>query len=186
MIRRLRGLAAVLTILLVVLGVPLILLRVGASPIPETMPGAGEIWDALRRPDDGTLALTGFTLAAWASWVVMTFSILTELVARARGVHAPAVPGLAWPQHLARQLVGAATLLVLTVPAAAASAAPAARRYGGRLVDDHHRPGGRDRNPATSRRPCGGRGTAAGDPAPDGLPHPAWRHPVGDRPTPLG
>ena len=124
MIRRLRGLAAVLTILLVVLGVPLILLRVGASPIPETMPGAGEIWDALRRPDDGTLALTGFTLAAWASWVVMTFSILTELVARARGVHAPAVPGLAWPQHLARQLVGAATLLVLTVPAAAASAAP--------------------------------------------------------------
>lgn len=123
MTSRLRGLAASIALLLLLVGVPVVLQQLGTAAIPQRIPDAGEVWDAVRRPDDGTLAMAGFTIAAWAAWLVMAFSIVTELACRARGVRAPALPGLAWPQDLARRLVGAAALVVLAVPASA-SAAP--------------------------------------------------------------
>ena len=64
---------------------------------------------------------------AWASWIILTGSILLEITARLRHLPSPRIPGLSVPQGAARRLVTAALLLFVISPASAtiASAAPA-------------------------------------------------------------
>lgn len=114
---RLRGLAAGLAILAFVIGAPILLLRLGAVPSLD-----GFTWRDLLRQDDGTLALQALTAAAWIAWAWFAITILVEVVALARGVRAPRLPGL--PQVSASRLVGAAALLFIAVPAAAPTIAP--------------------------------------------------------------
>ncbi len=127
--RRLGGLLALLTILGILIGLPLVLLAVGADPFSG---GGLPTWEAARTalttPDDGHLLLAVIKIAGWAAWAFMTVSIVVEIVARVRGVRAPRLPGLRMTQHAARGLVGAVMLLFLTVPANAspAQAAPVA------------------------------------------------------------
>lgn len=124
---RLLGLVALAVILGLVGGVPLLLLAIGADPIPHA-PSLSAIKSALSAPDDGTLALAAVRLIAWASWAFLTVSILLEVAARARGITVPRLPGLALPQSAARGLVGIAAMLFLAAPLAAqaATAGPAA------------------------------------------------------------
>ena len=125
--RRLTGLAAFLLLLAIVVGLPVVLLALDASPIPHTLPTWEAIRDAFTAPDDGTLALTAIKVIAWAAWLFLTVSILLEVISRSRGIHAPRLPGLAMPQSAARGLVGAAVLLfVAPLSSQVASATPAA------------------------------------------------------------
>ncbi|WP_137122964.1 LysM peptidoglycan-binding domain-containing protein [Segeticoccus rhizosphaerae] len=128
---RMAGLAATLALLGVVAGLPLVLLAIGATPIPDRVPTLDAVKTALSSPDDGTLALTAITLIGWISWAFLTGSILLEVIARARGIRAPRLPGLRMPQSAASGLVGAALLLFVALPVAtpgtaAATSPPAA------------------------------------------------------------
>lgn len=128
--RRLTGLVAFAVLLGIVIGLPVVLLALGASPIPHALPTLEAIRTAFTSPDDGTLALTVIKVIAWAAWLFLTVSIMLELIYRLRGIRAPRLPGLSMPQSAARGLVGAAILLFVaaplgTVTAATAQAAPA-------------------------------------------------------------
>ena len=135
---RLVGLAASALLIGVVVAVPATLLRVGVDLIPSQVPTLGQVWAALRSPDDGTLALGAVTLVAWLVWVVLSLSIVLEVVARVRGVRAPRIPGLHVPQLAARQFVSAAALLFVAVPSVGltvAGASPAHAAMAPHVVD---------------------------------------------------
>ncbi len=114
---RLVGLLATLVLAGIVIGLPAVLLAVGANPLGRGVPSPHQLWAALTSPDDGTLALGAVKLAAWAAWAFLTGSIGLEAVARVRGVKAPHLPGLVLPQLAVRQLVAAAALLFVLGPA---------------------------------------------------------------------
>ena len=125
--RRLLGLAALLAIFGIIIGLPTVLLAVEANPFAGGLPTFEAIKTALTSPDDGTLAVGLIKIVAWASWGFLTLSILLEVLARLRGVRVPRLPGLRLPQNAARGLVGAAMTLFVAIPTAGiANAAPAA------------------------------------------------------------
>ena len=126
---RMRGLLATGALLAIVAGLPLILLAIGAYPIPHSMPSLETIKSALSSQDDGTLALGFIKVVAWAAWAFLTLSILLELISRVRGIRVPTMPCLRLPQAAARTLVSTAMLAFIAVPmsgqgAPAAAAAP--------------------------------------------------------------
>ena len=123
MSRVLRGLGALLVLLLLLVGVPAMLLAVGAR-WPTT-------WSrqVLLRPDDGTVLLALVTAAAWLAWAVLALSVLAELVTAAtRARIRVRLPGLAGPQRAVAGLVlavlalGAAPAVHLGLPPAVAEA----------------------------------------------------------------
>ena len=70
----------------------------------------GRLAASLTRPDDGTLLVLIIKVVAWrpgSSWPEHS----VELVATLRGSNAPHVPGSAWTQLPARQLIAASALL---------------------------------------------------------------------------
>ena len=113
---RLVGFLAMLAVLGIAAGLPVLLLAIGANPIPGTFPSLDTLTDSLLAPDDGTLILAALEVVAWAAWAFMTLSLLLELTARLRGVRPPRLPGLALTQTAARGLIGAAALLFITAP----------------------------------------------------------------------
>lgn len=123
---RLVGLVASIVLLGVLAGIPVLLTTIAADVLPTALPTVEQIRAALSAPDDGTLALRAVVVVAWVAWAVLAVSILAELVARARGVRVPHLPGLGVPQMAARQLVGAAALLFVAVPAVSGWTAPPA------------------------------------------------------------
>ena len=108
------GLAASIGLTLIMFGMPALLIAVGPVGLPHVEPSIQGIWQALLRPDDGTLFLTLVKVVGWVAWAILTFSVITEIIARLRHVHVPALPGLAIPQGFARGLVAAALTLFLT------------------------------------------------------------------------
>lgn len=118
--RRLTGAAAVLLIGTILIGIPLLLSLVGPDPI------TGISWQRLTSgllaPDDGTLLISLIKIVAWVAWAILALALLLEIIARLRGLHAPHIPGLSLPQHLARDIVAAAAMLFIAVPAVAAPA----------------------------------------------------------------
>lgn len=123
---RLVGLGATLVVLGIVAGLPIVLLALGANPVPHSLTSLGGLRNALSSPDDGTLAMGAVKVIAWAAWAFLTASILLEVAARLRGAHPPRLPGLALPQSAAHGLVAAALLLIVAAPVAAPAARAAA------------------------------------------------------------
>ncbi|WP_435200913.1 LysM peptidoglycan-binding domain-containing protein [Janibacter sp. GS2] len=126
---RLTGLIALVGLLGLLVGVPWLLLSIGAGPVPDQWATPGEIWSGLTTPDDGAVLLVLFRYAAWIAWLFIAVSVLLEVVARVLGTDVPQIPGFALPQGLARYFVGAVILLFVSAPsmgawAGSASAAP--------------------------------------------------------------
>lgn len=114
---RLIGLFGTLALVAFVVGVPVLLIAIGATP------GIGDFsWSALTSRDDGTLAVAVIGVVAWVAWAVFAVSIVVEVTAHVRGLPAPRVPGFALPQVAAGQLVGVAALLFVAGPAISAAA----------------------------------------------------------------
>ena len=114
---RLTALVAALTIVAIVIALPSPpRLAVGANPIPDTWPTLDQVRAALTSPDDGTLALGALTVLGWAAWLFLAGSIALEILARARGVRAPRLPGPARAPGGCSGLVGAAILLFVAAP----------------------------------------------------------------------
>jgi len=126
LVRRLQGLAALVALLAVVAGVPWLLTIVGPSFLPHRLPTGSGVIAALTSPDDGSLALAGAVVLAWAAWAVFTASVLLDVLARARRTRPPRIRGLRLPQAGAHRLVGAAILLLATGPVIASTGSSAA------------------------------------------------------------
>jgi LysM repeat protein len=123
---RLTGLLATVAILAILVGLPVVLLALGSSPIPQSLPSLQQIRDALFSQDDGTMALSAVKAIAWAVWFFLTGSIALEILSRVRGARPPRLPGMRLPQSAARGLVATALLLFIAAPVATAPAAVAA------------------------------------------------------------
>ncbi|WP_166850879.1 LysM peptidoglycan-binding domain-containing protein [Isoptericola sp. BMS4] len=118
--RRLLGLAALVAILAITVGLPVVLVAVGANPLAD-----GASWGDLTRPDDGSLALAAIKVIAWIAWAALTITLLVEIIARVRGIRPPRLPGLALPQGWAQGLVGAAFALFAAAGPTAVVSPPA-------------------------------------------------------------
>jgi LysM repeat protein len=140
---RLRGLAATLTLIAFMVGVPALLIAIRAIPDPGSF-----CWSRLTSPDDGTLALQAIAVVCWIGWAIFTYQLIASIVSEIRGIRAPHLPGLALPQLAADHLVTAAALLFIAIPsataflpqpraeaAAAATALPAAHAAGSSSPD---------------------------------------------------
>ncbi|WP_148575320.1 LysM peptidoglycan-binding domain-containing protein [Nocardioides caldifontis] len=111
---RLLGLAATITLIVSVLGTPLLLILIDAVPSLEAFN-----WNRLSSRDDGTLALAVISLVAWVAWLIFTVSVVIDVAARLRGVRPPRLKGLAVPQLAAGRLVATASLLLIGASIAA-------------------------------------------------------------------
>ena len=109
--RLLTGTLAAMLIIGILIGLPVILVKVGGNPLPDQLPSLSDVGRALTSPDDGTLALAAISLIAWMVWLILAGSILIEAAFRLRGITTPALPGLRLPQLAARSLVTAVLLL---------------------------------------------------------------------------
>ncbi|MFZ0157563.1 MAG: hypothetical protein WAL50_00920, partial [Kineosporiaceae bacterium] len=110
---RVRALGAVVAIAMIVAGVPLLLLAIGAGPVPELFTSWARVRTALTSPDDGTLLLALTRVIAWSAWAVLAAALLIEIGSRLRGIPAPHLPALSLPQGAARVLVTAAAAVFL-------------------------------------------------------------------------
>ena len=143
--RILTGIAALIGLAAVMVGMPLLLRAVkdvGTLHIEWTFTG---LWQALLKPDDGTLFLALLKLVGWITWAVLLASIVMELTGRIRHVRVPNLRGLGLPQAIARVLVAAVAALFLTtsghlpkIPVATADpVAPPAPQAGAPAHADH-------------------------------------------------
>ena len=112
---RLRGLAATLALVAFVIGVPAVLVAIGAVPDLAVFS-----WSRLTAPDDGTLVVELIAAVCWIAWAVFTCQVVASIVSQIRGIRTPRLPGLAVPQAAADRLVTAAALLFVALPTAAA------------------------------------------------------------------
>ncbi|NYI03241.1 BTAD domain-containing putative transcriptional regulator [Allostreptomyces psammosilenae] len=123
----LRALACAVALLVLLFGVPA-LLAWGTSALVEGgllgFGGAGGLWEALSRPDDGRVFLVALALVGWVGWLGFAVSVVREVPAQLRGRATRPVPGLGWSRRAAVVLVGGIVTVLPT--AAAATAAPVA------------------------------------------------------------
>ncbi|MFI8528606.1 LysM peptidoglycan-binding domain-containing protein, partial [Promicromonospora sukumoe] len=115
---RLRGLAATLGLLLLVVGIPVVLELARRRLLPEGF-GWDDLGLVLTSAGSSTLVVLVLGCVTWAAWAYLTFTIVRELVALSGRV---SVPGpLGFPRGLARRLLTTASLLfVVSVPPALA------------------------------------------------------------------
>ncbi|MFJ9574640.1 LysM peptidoglycan-binding domain-containing protein [Streptomyces bacillaris] len=131
----LRAFLALVVLVAILAGVPLVLLEIGV--LPHHLPGITEITDALTSPDTGELFLGAITLIGWYGWLSFVVSVVLETGAALRQVRAPRIRLLGGSQQLAGALVGGILILLPagTAMATPASAAPAAAATAGVSAD---------------------------------------------------
>jgi DNA-binding SARP family transcriptional activator len=120
----LRGLAALITLLVLVAGLPLLLYRLGGSPIPRHVLGWHQIGRTLLRRDNGAIFLGAVRDVSWIAWAAFTLAVLAEVQAALRGRNAPRLR-LGGMQAMAGRLV-ALTMLTFSGPATALLGVPQA------------------------------------------------------------
>ncbi|RCK70452.1 LysM peptidoglycan-binding domain-containing protein [Desertihabitans brevis] len=114
-----RGLVALLVLLALLVGAPLLLVVAGHLPSLDLV-APTELWRRLTSPDDGSALLVVLTLLGWLAWLVLLVSTLVESVAIA--ARRPLrLPGLAVPRGMVRGLLLAVVAMVVT-PQVAGSA----------------------------------------------------------------
>ena len=120
--RTLKGLGALLVLLLLMVGIPAALILFAGNPIP-TM---SELQQALTGVDFGGTFLLGtiLPLIGWGFWASFVFSVLVEARAALNNVTAPQLAGLRPQQALAGALVAAVLAIGAGTPAAAMTAQP--------------------------------------------------------------
>jgi DNA-binding SARP family transcriptional activator len=123
-----RGAAALLVLVAVVIGLPVVLYRFGGNPIPQRLPAWHQIGRSLLHQDNGTIFLAAVRDISWIAWAAFTLAVLTEAQAALRGRKAPRLR-LGGLQNMAGWLVavtalafsGQSAATLLAVPAAAAA-----------------------------------------------------------------
>ncbi|KQY56068.1 hypothetical protein ASD11_16500 [Aeromicrobium sp. Root495] len=123
----LKGLAALLGTIVVVVGVPIALLAAFGTPWPDEKPTT----EWLTQPTTGDTVLGVLAVVVWLAWLHFVICLVVEAVAerRDRGMAPQVVGGSVGTQALARRLVSAIVLLgaasgIALSTAGSASAAP--------------------------------------------------------------
>jgi hypothetical protein len=84
-----RGGFALLILAAVVIGLPVLLLKLGGDPLPSHVPAWHQVTGALLHKDNGTLFLGAVRDVAWIAWALFTVAVLAEAQAALRGRKAP-------------------------------------------------------------------------------------------------
>ncbi|WP_405362428.1 LysM peptidoglycan-binding domain-containing protein [Kitasatospora sp. NBC_00085] len=108
----LTAVAALLTLLALLVGVPALLLygTQAVAAMGDVAPdGVGQ---ALTGPDDGRLFLWLLVVVGWLGWLCFAVSVLLEIPAQLRGRIARRIPAFGWSQRLAAGLVGSVIALL--------------------------------------------------------------------------
>ncbi|GAA4757648.1 hypothetical protein GCM10023328_46930 [Modestobacter marinus] len=119
---RLRGLLALVLLLVALVGIPAGLLVAGGNPLPSSVPSLSDVTDALSRPDNGEIFLSVLLIVGWLAWLFFALCVLVEFGAQLRGLPAPRLPGLGLQQTAARGLVAAVIALFIAAPGVANAA----------------------------------------------------------------
>jgi len=126
-IRVARGLGALLVLVGVVVGVPVLLVALGL--VPDHVPTAGEVVATLSARDDGQLLRGALGAGAWVCWLVFTTATAAELWAVLLARPVPRLPGLGSVQAPVAALVATVVLgLGLATPASQLSPVTSADR----------------------------------------------------------
>jgi nucleoid-associated protein YgaU len=124
MARVLRGLGALVLLVVGLVGIPAALVVLGGNPFPSAVSWEA-VQGALLRPDDGAVLLGLITLVGWLAWLVFAVSILAELASLLSGCRIVVrLPGLAGPQRLAAGLLMAVVALAPALHSSQARAEP--------------------------------------------------------------
>jgi DNA-binding SARP family transcriptional activator len=118
-----RGLAALITLLLLVAGLPVVLYRFGGSPLPHKLASVHQISAALLRRDSGSLFFSVVRDVSWVAWALFSLAVAAEAVAAIRGRQAPRLR-LGGLQSVASQLVALAALTFSNPASAVLAVAP--------------------------------------------------------------
>ncbi|WP_327586970.1 bacterial transcriptional activator domain-containing protein [Nonomuraea sp. NBC_00507] len=125
--RIVRGLAALVILLVLLIGIPIALHVVAGPPWPAHLPSLPALIERLLARDDGSLLLLVVRLMGWGGWACFALATVLETFARMTGRRTPGVPGLAGVQRLVANLVTAVVLIgSSSTTALAATPAPAA------------------------------------------------------------
>ncbi len=121
-----RGGTALLTLIILVVGLPIALYRLGGDPLPPHVPAWHHVTALLLHRDNGTVFLGAVRDLSWLAWAAFAAAVAVEGQAALRGRRAPSLR-LGGLQNAAGWLVAAAALAFSSQPAAVlASTAPAA------------------------------------------------------------
>ncbi len=128
----LTGLAAIAVLAGIIVGLPVLLYRLGGSPLPRHLAGWHRLGAVLSSRDDGAILLAVTRDCSWLAWLTFSVSVAAEAATAVRG-HGGTRFRLAGVQGLAARLVALAALtftappaLTLTASAVVVSAQPAA------------------------------------------------------------
>ena len=122
-----RGLAALATLAVLLVGVPVLALPRLGWPLPRGVPSPGGVAEALlHRGLDMPVVLRAAAAVLWVAWAVLSACVLVEAVAWARRRESRPVRGLGGFQRLAANLVLTAALVLPSLPHLAGSPATAA------------------------------------------------------------
>jgi hypothetical protein len=142
---------ALLTLIILVAGLPIALYRLGGDPLPRHIPAWHHISALLLHRDNGTVFLGAVRDLSWIAWAAFTAAVAVEAQAALRGRRAPRLR-LLGIQNAASWLVAVAALAFSSQPAAVlASTQPAAVAVS--PARPHPRPHPRPRRPAPTPRP---------------------------------
>lgn len=123
--RWVRGLAALLALVALLVGIPAALVLLGGHPWPDH-PSWARVGRVLLHRDDGTILFGVVTVIGWIAWLVFALSLVTEVVHLLSGFRIRLrMPGLAGPQRMVAGLLLAVVTMV-AVPAEAGFAQPIA------------------------------------------------------------
>lgn len=111
-----RALSAIAVLAAALVGLPVLLIETGGSPVPSGVPSLTQVGDRLLRPDSGTLLLHLLLWVAWLAWACFAVSVVAEVVAQLRNRPTLRLAGLGSAQRLAARLVAAAILVLPSQP----------------------------------------------------------------------
>ena len=75
------GLAALVTLLALVAGLPVLLYRLGGSPLPGHLPALRQVGRALLHRDSASVVLAAVRDVTWLAWALFTLAVLAEVQA---------------------------------------------------------------------------------------------------------
>jgi DNA-binding SARP family transcriptional activator len=120
----LRGVTALGTLAVLVVGLPLALYKLGGDPVPAHIPSWHRVTTLLMHRDNGSVFLGAVRDVSWIAWALFTAAVAAETQATLRGRRAPRLR-LGGMQNAASWLVAIAALAFTGQPAAVLASAPA-------------------------------------------------------------
>lgn len=122
-----RGLAALVTLVVIVIGPPIALAQLVGWPLPRSMPSLDAISTAERSGVDDMVIVKAIACLAWVLWLQLAVAAIAEIAARATNTKARRVPTVPAAQKGIHRLVATAAVLFAGIATQRAAILPAPR-----------------------------------------------------------